>query len=112
MDPCCDDILVTAHALDAQAERCAEQLTVSEIKAAVQTAIRDGRWSTRKPAWLGGAADRRPHRSPHETAFFVWPADESRGYVVENRGARLVVVTVLIPNPASPFRVLLSRVAV
>lgn len=99
-------VIVTSHCLDAMAERCCEQWTVSSIKTCVAAALDDGRCSTRKPDWIWGPAPRS--RRP---ALYVWPPDRGRCFVIEDRpdGRPLVVLTVLVANPHSPFAALLGR---
>lgn len=93
---------VSPHAFDAQTERCAEQHTFDRIESDVRAAIRAGHTSSAKPSFLSG----RRRARDGDPIFYAWPTDRSRAYLVR---PKLVVVTVLVPNPDSPFRVLLDR---
>jgi hypothetical protein len=95
-------IVVTDHALDAQRERCAIQRSVPEIRQEVAAAFMNGRYSSEKPPWCKGY--RNEGIGP---CLYMWDAEQSRCYVVVEDGRDLVVVTLLIANPDSPFAAVL-----
>jgi len=100
-------IVVTPHALDAQAERCAEQRSPAEIKLEIVHAFDAGRTSRRKPSWLHG-----PKPKESKSATYAWPPGRERVYLLTlNPAYVLHVRTLLVPNPHSPFRSLLKREA-
>jgi hypothetical protein len=62
----------------------------------IGAAFRDGRVATRQPGFLGPRL-RRSSRT-EGTVRFVWPADETRCYVVKRERGSWVVLTVLVPH--------------
>jgi hypothetical protein len=97
-------IVVTEHALDQQRERCAIQKSVWEIRQEVAAAFFNGRYSSTKPPWCKGV------RNSEGGCLYMWDEEKSRAYVVleDEDGQKLVVVTLLIANPDSPFAALLK----
>jgi hypothetical protein len=94
------NVLVTFHARKRAEERCG--IGVGLVAHEVRRAIADGRMAVHQPRWACDGdharrrADRSKSNSPHgQRLRWVWPFEESRAYLVRERGGRWIVITVV-----------------
>jgi hypothetical protein len=82
-------ITVPHHASLAGANRAG--LTSQGIASEVREALRAGRYSVERPAWLQPGA-------PAEQGWYCWPPHEQHAYVVAERAGYWIVKTLITPR--------------
>lgn len=92
------DVLVTLHARKRAGERCG--IGVGLAAHEVRAAIAAGRVSVREPAWAAGPggprrADRTKTGAKRGHLRWVWPAEQTRAYLIARRGGQWIVITVV-----------------
>ena len=101
-------IHVTDHALTQHLDRWPGEPSEREQRRSlicdeVNSALVEGRYATKEPAWSGHGkrtVGRRNGGERDRTLRFLWTRDQSRVYLVD-RGDRVVkVVTSILPNEA------------
>jgi hypothetical protein len=83
-------ITVSFHASLAGANRAG--LTSERISSEVREALRAGRYSVERPAWLQPGAPADPGH------WYCWPPHEQRAYVVTERAGYTIVKTLITPS--------------
>jgi hypothetical protein len=90
-------VLVSLHARTRALERAGIGVTL--VAREVAEAVAAGRMAVHEPAWTGCRARRRADRDlrggQRSKCRWVWPAEQSRAYLISRRRNLWVVVTVV-----------------
>jgi len=97
-------IEVKHHAIEQFRERFPIRLRREELRQLiaheVQSALDEGRYSSKEPRWSRGkrARGKRNFHEIDRTLRFCWTQDEKRLYLIDKRGSTVRVITSIRPS--------------
>ena len=97
-------IEVRHHAIEQFRARFPVRLRREELRQLiaheVQSALDEGRYSSKEPRWSRGkrARGKRNNHEIDRTLRFCWTPDESRMYLIDKRGVKVRVITSIRPS--------------